>query len=144
MALAAHDFQALTDGLFLFFFERAQVFDIASELASFAELQRRLPPLFDRVFADRLAPRTILVVPGLSLDEELLARVEGVTHYEERQLTMLMLLKMPNTRMVFLTSAPLDPSIVDYYLQLLPGIPHEHARRRLTLLAAHDTGKEWT
>jgi pheganomycin biosynthesis PGM1-like protein len=111
----------------------------AGELARFAELQRRLPPLFDRVFADRLAPRTIVVVPGLSLDAELLARVEGFTHYEERQLTMLMLLKLPNTRMVFLTSAPLDSSIVDYYLQLLPGIPHEHARTRLTLLAAHDT-----
>jgi len=111
----------------------------AGELAAFAELQRRLPPLFDRVFTDRLAPRTIVVVPGLSLDAELLARIEGFTHYEERQLTMLMLLKMPNTRMVFLTSAPLDASIVDYYLQLLPGIPHEHARARLTLLAAHDT-----
>jgi len=111
----------------------------AAELAAFADLQRRLPPLFDRVFADRLAPRTIVVVPGLSLDAELLARVEGFTHYEERQLTMLMLLKMPNTRMVFLTSAPLDASIVDYYLHLLPGIPHEHARSRLTLLAAHDT-----
>src|SRR6516162_9964209 len=111
----------------------------AAELAAFADLQRRLPPLFDRVFADRLAPRTIVVVPGLSLDAELLARVEGFTHYEERQLTMLMLLKMPTTRMVFLTSAPLDASIVDYYLQLLPGIPHEHARGRLTLLAAHDT-----
>jgi len=111
----------------------------AGELAAFAELQRRLPPLFDRVFADRLAPRTIVVVPGISLDTELLARVAGFTHYEERQLTMLMLLKMPNTRMVFLTSAPLDASIVDYYLQLMPGIPHEHARARLTLLAAHDT-----
>jgi len=111
----------------------------AAELAAFAELQRRLPALFDRVYADRMAPRTIVVVPGLSLDAELLGRVEGFTHYEERQLTMLMLLKMPNTRMVFLTSAPLDPSIVDYYLQLLPGIPHEHARARLTLLAAHDT-----
>jgi hypothetical protein len=111
----------------------------AAELAEFAELQRRLPPLFDRVFADRLAPRTIVVVPGLSLDAELLARVEGFTHYEERQLTMLMLLKMPNTRMVFVTSAPLEASIVDYYLQLLPGIPHEHARSRLTLLSAHDT-----
>jgi len=111
----------------------------AGELADFAELQRRLPPLFDRVFADRLAPRTIVVVPGLSLDAELLARIEGITHYEERQLTMLMLLKMPNTRMIFLTSAPLDASIVDYYLQLLPGIPHEHARARLTLLATHDT-----
>src|SRR5215831_1325906 len=111
----------------------------AGELAAFAELQRRLPPLFDRLFTDRLAPRGIVVVPGLSLDAGLLARLEGFTHYEERQLTMLMLLKMPNTRMVFLTSAPLDASIVDYYLQLLPGIPHEHARSRLTLLAAHDT-----
>jgi len=110
-----------------------------AELAEFAALQRRLSPLFERVFADRLAPRTVVVVPGLSFDAELLGRIEGYTHYEERQLTMLMLLKMPNTRMVFLTSAPLDASIVDYYLQLLPGIPHEHARARLTLLAAHDT-----
>lgn len=110
-----------------------------AELAAFAALQRRLAPLFTRVFADRLAPRTIVVVPGLSMDADLLARIEGFTHYEERQLTMLMLLKMPNTRMVFLTSAPLDASIIDYYLQLLPGIPHEHARARLTLLAAYDT-----
>jgi len=109
-----------------------------AELARFAELQQRLPALFREVFADRLAPRTIVVVPGLSVDQDLLARIEGLPHYEERQLTMLMLLRMPNTRMVFLTSAPLDASIVDYYLQLLPGIPHEHARRRLTLLAAHD------
>jgi len=108
------------------------------ELARFAELQQRLPALFRQIFADRLAPRTIVVVPGLSLDQELLARIDGLPHYEERQLTMLMLLKMPNTRMVFLTSVAVDASIVDYYLQLLPGIPHEHARRRLTLLAAHD------
>ncbi|MGO9514645.1 MAG: peptide ligase PGM1-related protein [Steroidobacteraceae bacterium] len=109
-----------------------------AELARFAELQRRLAPLFRRVFADRLAPRTIVVVPGLSVDQELLARIDGLPHYEERQLTMLMLLRMPNTSMVFLTSLVIDPSIIDYYLQLLPGIPHEHARRRLTLLAAHD------
>ena len=110
----------------------------SAELARFAELQQRLPALFREVFADRLAPRTIVVVPGLSVDQELLARIEGLPHYEERQLTMLMLLRMPNTRMVFLTSAPVDASIVDYYLQLLPGIPHDNARRRLTLLAAHD------
>jgi hypothetical protein len=109
-----------------------------AELARFAELQQRLSPLFRQVFADRLAPRTIVVVPGLSLDQELLARIDGLPHYEERQLTMLMLLRMPNTRVVFLTSVPIDASIVDYYLQLLQGIPHEHARRRLTLLATHD------
>src|SRR5271166_5653475 len=81
-----------------------------AELARFAELQQRLAPLFRRVFADRLAPRTIVVVPGLSVDQELLARIDGLPHYEERQLTMLMLLRMPNTRMVFLTSAPIDAS----------------------------------
>ena len=109
-----------------------------AELARFAELQQRLSPLFRKVFADRLAARTIVVVPGLSVDQALLARIDGLPHYEERQLTMLMLLRMPNTRIVFLTSVPVDASIVDYYLQLMPGIPHEHARRRLTLLAAHD------
>lgn len=110
-----------------------------NELNRFAELQRRLPRLFDNVFADRLAPRTIVVVPGLNFDVELLGRIEGFTHYEERQLTMLMLLRLPNTRMVFATSTPLDRSIIDYYLHLLPGIPHEHARARLTMLAAYDS-----
>ena len=98
--------------------------------------------MFESVFADRRAPRTIVIVPGLSFDQELMARVSGLTHYEERQLTMLMLLKMPATRVVFLTSVPLDPSIVDYYLQLLPGIPHEHARSRLTLLSTHDDSRQ--
>ena len=39
---------------------------------------------------------------------------------------------------VFVTSVPINPVIVDYYLNLLPGIPHQHARRRLVLLSAHD------
>ena len=91
-----------------------------AELARFAELQQRLAPLFREVFTDCLAPRTIVVVPGLSVDHELLARIDGLPHYEERQLTMLMLLRMPHTRIVFLTSTAIDQSIIDYYLQLLP------------------------
>src|ERR1019366_8808528 len=76
------------------------------EFTRFAELQQRLPRLFRQLFADCLAPRTIVVVPGLSVDQELLARIDGLPHYEERQLTMLMLLRMPNTRRAFLTSTP--------------------------------------
>ena len=72
------------------------------------------------------------------MDQDLLSRIEGLQHYEERQLTMLMLLRLPNTRIVFVTSVPINPVIVDYYLNLLPGIPHQHARRRLVLLSAHD------
>jgi hypothetical protein len=104
----------------------------------YARLQARLAPLFRDVFADPRAPRTVVVVPGISMDHELLAPIEGLQHYEERQLTMLMLLRLPNTRIVFVTSTPIDPVIIDYYLSLLPGIPHQQALRRLTLLSAYD------
>jgi hypothetical protein len=104
----------------------------------FAALQARLVPLFETVFADPSAPRTVVVVPGLSLDQEMLARIDGVQHYEERQLTMLMLLRLPATRIVFVTSLPIDPVIVDYHLNLLQGVPHGHAQQRLTMLSAYD------
>jgi hypothetical protein len=39
---------------------------------------------------------------------------------------------------VFVTSTPIDPVIIDYYLSLLPGIPHHQARRRLIMLSAYD------
>lgn len=108
------------------------------ELAEFANLQSRLPDLFRRVFADPLAPRCVVAVPGLSMDPELLSKIVGGPHYEERQLAMLMLLKLPNTRIVYVSSTPIDPAIIDYYLNLLPGIPAMHARRRLTMLSACD------
>jgi hypothetical protein len=108
------------------------------EVDRYARLQARLAPLFRDVLTDPRAPRTVVVVPGISMDHELLAPIEGLQHYEERQLTMLMLLRLPNTRIVFVTSTPIDPVIIDYYLSLLPGIPHQQALRRLTLLSAYD------
>jgi hypothetical protein len=108
------------------------------ELARFAELQARLPGIFRRVFSHDRESRTVVVVPGLSLDSDVLANISGGPHYEERQLSMLMLLRLPNTRVVFVTSQPIAPVIIDYYLHLLPGVPTSHARRRLTLLSAHD------
>jgi len=65
------------------------------ESARFAELQARLKPLFRDVYVDPRAPRTVVIVPGLSMDQDLLSRIEGLQHYEERQLTMLMLLRLP-------------------------------------------------
>ena len=55
------------------------------------------------------------------MDQDVLAKVLGGLHYEERQLAMLMLLRLPNTRVVFVSSTPIEPAIVDYYLGLLPG-----------------------
>jgi len=112
------------------------------ELAAFAALQSRLPALFRRVFADPREPRTVVIVPGLSVDGEALARVAGGLHYEERQLAMLMLLRLPNTRLVFVSSTPIEPAIIDYYLGLLPGGLREDARSRLMLLSASDASPQ--
>lgn len=109
-----------------------------AERAEFLRLQARLPRLFREVFRDRLAPRTVVVAPGLSLDAEVLSKIAGVRHYEERMLSMLMLLRMPNTQVIFLTSEPIPSVVIDYYLSQLPGIPTEHARARLRMLSAHD------
>lgn len=112
-----------------------------AELARFAALQAGLRGQFERVFADRMAPRTVVVVPSLSLDPGELAKIHGVHHYEERMLFTLMLLRMPRTRLVFVTSQPVASGIIDYYLHLLPGIPSVHARERLTLLSCHDASE---
>jgi hypothetical protein len=108
------------------------------ELEAFAALQATLPGLFEKIAPDRAAPRTIVVLPSLSIDQEVMSRIAGVHHYEERMLCMLMLLRMPRTRLIYLTSQPISETIVDYYLHLLQGIPAHHARSRLTMLACLD------
>jgi hypothetical protein len=108
------------------------------ELRRFAALQASLAPMFRDAYADPRAPRTVVVVPSMSLDPEVLGKISGVQHYEERMLSMLMLLRMPRARVVYVTSQPLAPVVVDYYLQLLGGVPSSHARKRLTLLSTYD------
>jgi len=114
----------------------------AEELARFARIQERLVPLAQRIISEPSAPQTVVVVPSLSLDTEELAKISGAHHYEERLLCMLMLLRMPRTHLVFVTSQPIPTAVVDYYLHLLPGVPLRHARRRLTLLSCHDASDE--
>jgi hypothetical protein len=114
----------------------------AEEIAAFAQLQARLPGLFRKVFSDPLAPRTVVIVPGLSMDADVLSKVLGGLHYEERQLAMLMLLRLPKTRIVFVSSTPVEPGIVDYYLGLLPGISREQSRPRLVMLSASDASPQ--
>jgi hypothetical protein len=43
------------------------------------------------------------------------------------------------TRVIYVSSTPISSTIIDYYLHLLPGVPSEHARRRLTLLSCDDS-----
>lgn len=118
--------------------ERSPGIDLL-EIERFDRLQRSFPAMYRQVFSDPKAPRTVVVVPSMSLDEAELAKIDGVLHYEERMLCLLMLLKLPRTEVVYVTSREVDPAIVDYYLHLLPGVPSAHARSRLKMMSCEDS-----
>ncbi|PSN20399.1 carboxylate-amine ligase [filamentous cyanobacterium CCP5] len=116
-----------------------------SEVAHQGRFQQLQNQLRDRWLpADQFdcQERHIVVVPSLSLDQEELQKIAGVHYYEERLLFSLIRLRNPNTKVVYATSQPLHPSIVDYYLELLPGIPSSHARSRLELFSVYDASKK--
>jgi hypothetical protein len=108
----------------------------------FKRLQQAFEAQFELVFPDKNAAKTVVIIPSLSLDREILQKIKGVHYYEERMLCLLMLLRMPHTQVIFITSLPVDPVIIDYYLHLLPGITPYHAKQRLTLLSCYDASKE--
>ncbi|HEY9907983.1 MAG TPA: peptide ligase PGM1-related protein [Thermosynechococcaceae cyanobacterium] len=110
-----------------------QVVDRFRQLQAHLRARWASVEIFDSSDAD------IVVVPSLSLDQHELLKIEGVHHYEERLLFSLIRLWNPRTRLVYITSQPIHPSVIDYYLQLLPGIPFSHARDRLLLLSTYDS-----
>ncbi len=112
--------------------------DSVPDRAAFRRLQTQLAGQFEHAFPDPLALKTVVVVPSMTLDADILAKIRGYIHYEERMLCMLLLLRMPRTRIVFVSSMPICEEIIDYYLHLLPGITLMHARKRLVLLSCHD------
>ncbi|NUR73097.1 MAG: ATP-grasp domain-containing protein [Hamadaea sp.] len=83
-----------------------------------------------------LADGTMVVVPSLTLPTDELKDVLGIQYYEERLLFLLLTLREPGVRLVFLSSTDIDPEILDYYLRFLPD-PAD-ARRRLVLSPLHD------
>src|SRR5664280_288896 len=83
-------------------------------------------------------PHTSVVVPSITLDQAEMRKLAGASFYEERLLFLLIRLRNPRARVVFVTSQPVHPLVLEYYFQLLVGIPTSHARSRLTLLCAHD------
>lgn len=112
-----------------------------AELASeadlrFDELQRQLLPQWRRIGSINDLPQTMVVVPSLSLDFDVPSTV--MQAYEERLLFLLLLLRKPRARIVYVTSQPVQPEILEYYLGLLPGVVTTHARKRLHTLAVHD------
>lgn len=107
-------------------------------MARFKELQRDLVDRWRRIPDIDSGARDIVIVPSLSLAGLPMSNIPGITHYEERMLFALTLLKHPRTHLVYVTSQPLHPYFIDYLMSMLAGVPTAHARSRLTLLSAHD------
>lgn len=111
---------------------------LEDELGQFEDLKPRLEEVWEALMMREEEPHTSVVVPSLTLDQTELKKLTGVNFYEERLLFLLIRLRNPRARMVYVTSQPIHPMILEYYFQFLAGIPASHARARLTLLCAHD------
>lgn len=110
----------------------------AQEVAAFEALKPRLVPLWNAIYSSGDEPYTSVVVPSMTLDRAELEKLPGATFYEERLLFLLIRLRNPRARMVYVTSQPVHPMLLEYYLQFLAGVPASHARTRLTMLSTHD------
>ena len=97
--------------------------------AAYDTLQARLVPLWSSIDHLNTDEQTIVVVPSADIDVELSA--SELQAYEERYLFLLFLLRQPRARMVYVTGQAIHPDIIDYYLDLLPGVIQSNARKRL-------------
>src|SRR5256885_5084480 len=104
--------------------------------AEFNRLQKKLVPLWKSIERFSQDPQTIVVVPSMSVDA--IGSGAVMQAYEERFLFLLLLLRQPRARLIYVTSQAVLPSIIDYYLDLLPGVIPSHARQRLFLIAPLD------
>src|SRR3954451_19734825 len=105
---------------------------------AFDRLQRRLPDVWRAMRAND--PReSVVVIPSMSLDRMMPG--SGVVNQalEERFLFMLLLLRQPRLKLIYVTSMPVAPAVIEYYLSLLPGVIPSHARARLSLLSVGDS-----
>ena len=85
------------------------------------------------------ADESVVVVPSVSSDPNVPGAGSLNQAYEERFLFLLLLLRQPQLRMIYVTSMPISPTVVEYYLALLPGVIPSHARARLSLVSVGDS-----
>jgi hypothetical protein len=102
----------------------------------FDRLQTRMVSIHAAMRARR-GRRSMVVLPSRSVERwhEPPAETQA---YEERLLCHLLMLRDPGLEVVYVTSSPVAPAIVEYYLSLLPPAVRVTARSRLTLISAGD------
>ncbi|WP_411285435.1 peptide ligase PGM1-related protein [Lapillicoccus sp.] len=104
----------------------------------FDELQSRMPRVW-RAMRQNEQQESVVIVPSMSVDRVVAGSGAMNQALEERFLFMLLLLRQPRLQMIYVTSMPINPSIIEYYLSLLPGVIPSHARARLLLVAVGDS-----
>jgi hypothetical protein len=94
----------------------------------FEALQDTLVDQWKAIGSLNALEQTMVVVPSISLD----FNAPGLTlqSYEERFLFLLLLLRKPRMRIIYVTSQTILPSVIGYYLGLLPGVIGSHAQKR--------------
>ncbi|MFK8031812.1 MAG: carboxylate-amine ligase, partial [Gammaproteobacteria bacterium] len=109
------------------------------ESEEFGKLQEQLPDVWQRYQEDPCYEHTSVIIPSMSVNQEELAKVTGAAFYEERLMFALIRLRNPKARLIYITSQPVHPDIIDYYLQLLDSVSASHARRRLHMISVFDS-----
>jgi hypothetical protein len=111
-----------------------------SDLARFRALQASLAETWPYMTTRRVgdASRTLLVINSMNM--ELPAHMYPVVPaYEERFLfLMLAAVRNPGTRVIYVTSQPILPRLVDYYMSLMPGSRPPGLDQRVHLVSAGD------
>ncbi|MBK8910498.1 MAG: hypothetical protein IPM61_04135 [Chlorobi bacterium] len=103
---------------------------------AFDALQQKLIPLWKSIQSLNHDEQTIVIIPSFAVDLPL--KGSELQAYEERFLFLLFLLRQPRARVIYATSQAIHPSVIDYYVSLLPGVIASHARRRLFLVSPLD------
>jgi hypothetical protein len=100
------------------------------------EHRRRLAEKLGGRAPSEIERGTIVVVPSITFPSVELRKIVGIEHYEERLLFLLLLLREPAVRIVFVSSVAVPPAVIDYYLGFLDD--PASARERLHLIALDD------
>lgn len=111
---------------------------------SFAELQAQFRDIWPAVTLRSIGDvkRTIVVVHSISFDvpDQLIPVFPA---YEERFLCLVLsLLRAPKSRVVYVTSQPIHPRVLDYYFSLVPELDTAEARGRFEAVSLVDARNE--
>jgi pheganomycin biosynthesis PGM1-like protein len=113
----------------------------AERYRRFDVLQQRMPDVWAAMRLNH-ADESVVVIPSITLDRAVASPGSLNQAYEERFLFLLLLLRQPRLRMIYVTSMPIASEIIEYYLALLPGVIPSHAKSRLSLFSVGDSSPE--